>query len=439
MAAARKILIIEDSATDSAILSHFVRSNDLGEPTVVKDGLEGLNACFRDRPDVLVLDLELPTMRGEEICRLIRASESLRKTPIVVVSELPDAKRREMELLLIGADVYLQKPFDQAAFVGALRRILQTSEDPPTFVQPAEEKAGPDYPAQALWAALDTKEIESDIKPAAKGDLSPPTPPRVFEGYEIHGIVGAGGMGTVYKAEQLSLKRIVALKVMKESVTNFKRGFDRFVREARIMAQINHPNIVQVFDIGKTDYRSYFSMEFVEGDSLFSIIENKALSWKQIYEIIEQICDAIGYLHSRDIIHRDIKPSNILVSNEGRVKITDFGISRALLPHETSLDLSQEKAVMGTLTFIAPELMDGSAQPNSSTDQYALAMTFWQLFTRLPAKKDPEPISLLRPEFPATISRVIERGTSSDAAQRYESIREFKHMLLNAIIPYMRA
>jgi CheY-like chemotaxis protein/tRNA A-37 threonylcarbamoyl transferase component Bud32 len=409
----RRIAIIEDSPTDVRILREFLRRGGWLNVEHHGNGLEGLTACLMNPPDALLLDLQLPQMRGEEICRLLRASERCRDLPIIIVSDLPDAERRELELLGIGADAYLRKPFSEEALLAELKKVTEAAPDE-TLRTLAEEDITPAV----------AKGESTTVRSSGRSDRL-----GVFVGYQLLDMIGAGGMGTVYKAVQLSLDRIVALKVLKEYHVQNDAIARRFDREARIMAQINHPHILQVFDFGRSDFHYYFSMEFADGGNMLSTAKAGKLDWKLFRSFVSETADALTYLHGRGIIHRDIKPSNILLTSSGKVKLADFGITSAKLPQDEIAGFESERLIMGTRYFVAPEIIE-TREPTPETDQYALGMTCWQLLTgRLP-KDDRRPVCEVNATIPQALSDVVERSLAPHPKLRYRSVAEFAESFL---------
>jgi serine/threonine-protein kinase len=280
------------------------------------------------------------------------------------------------------------------------------------------------------------------MEPPASDDLDGPTlisapPPNatseLCEGYRILEVIGRGGMGTVYKAEQVKLRRTVALKVLLERFQRNREVRERFHREALIMAQVNHPNIVQIFGAGQTESVSYFAMEYVDGASLATRILNQDLDLGECREIIRQTCNAISHLHSRNIIHRDIKPSNILINRQGYVKVTDFGISRARLGFDDG-EFTQIVHVMGTPHYMAPELTDLSCA-TVATDLYALGMTFWRMFMGPENRDFGARLSKYRPELPTDLSNAVARCLEAEPGSRFRTILEARDAYMEAMRP----
>src|SRR5688500_4251144 len=190
----------------------------------------------------------------------------------------------------------------------------------------------------------------------------PPTAQELAHGFpqlEILELVGRGGMGAVYKARQRTLDRVVALKVLPPAVKRDPSFEERFTREARALARVSHPNIVNVYEFGQSaGGLFYFVMEFVYGVNLRQMIQAHQLAPAQALAIVPQICDALQYAHDEGIVHRDIKPENILVDRKGRVKIADFGLAKLLSPKPADYTLTSPQMVMGTPHYMAPEQLE---------------------------------------------------------------------------------
>jgi serine/threonine protein kinase len=202
---------------------------------------------------------------------------------------------------------------------------------------------------------------------------------RHLPGYEVLSLLGQGGMGAVYLGRHQALDRAVAIKVLMRRSTDEELFKQRFLREARSLAQLSHPRIVQVYDSGQTaDGRWYFMMEFVDGTSLQKLIAQRALTSAQALAIAVQVCDALACAHAQGIVHRDIKPANILVDSTGRAMVTDFGIARILDPEARALQPTQAGVVIGTPDYMAPEQLRG--EPVSQrADIYSLGVVLYEM------------------------------------------------------------
>jgi CheY-like chemotaxis protein len=414
----RNIVLIEDDQDYADCIRQLLREEFKTDPRYYPDGLDGLQACLSAPPDLLVLDLELPSLRGEEVCRLIKSSPYHRSIPILICSSMPEPEKKEMELLKIGANSYLSKPFRDDDFIAASRRLIRLRE------LSGEDKSQRDNTTPAAPGKLPEIEQDQTNVRSEKEDE--------YAGFKIIEIIGLGGMGTVYRATQVNLNRQVALKVLLRKWAKSHKIVERFQREARIMARLNHPNIVHLFDVGETEYTYFIAMELIDGPSLQHRIEEQDLEWDECVTIIRQTFNALIYLHDKGIVHRDIKPSNILLTREGAVKLGDFGISRASTlfgPNEFTI----AGAVIGTPRYMSPEqLAGGEATPLS--DQYALGRTILHMFEGKNLNVPAKPLREVRPDLPEELSHVLERMMHFEPSQRYPSALEAKNAIISACV-----
>jgi len=204
---------------------------------------------------------------------------------------------------------------------------------------------------------------------------------RHFPQLEILQLLGQGGMGAVYQARQTKLDRLVAIKILPPEVARDPAFAERFTREARALARLNHPNIVTVHDFGDVDGLYYFTMEYVNGHNLRDLLQAGALPADQTRAIVPQLCDALQYAHDEGLVHRDIKPENILLDKKGRVKIADFGLARLVGLTPTYLTLTGTHEVMGTLLYMAPEQMKRTHTVDHRADIYSLGVVLYEMLT----------------------------------------------------------
>lgn len=259
--------------------------------------------------------------------------------------------------------------------------------------------------------------------------------------YELLAKVGDGGMAVVYKARDIMLNRTVAVKILRESYASDPAFLQRFNREAQAAANLNHPNIVNVFDVGHEGDIHYIVMEFIEGSNLKDLIIKQApFPAGQAIETAAEICDAIGYAHSKGLIHRDIKPQNILLTNDGKVKVTDFGIAKGY----GDQNLTQTGITLGTVHYFSPEQAKGlPVQPQS--DIYSIGVVLYEMVTgRIPFESDnpvalavkhieelPPMPRLYNPSIPPALESIILKALSKDPAQRYPSAAAMAKALRN--------
>lgn len=249
--------------------------------------------------------------------------------------------------------------------------------------------------------------------------------------YKMISEAGEGGMGTVFKAEDLYLQRIVAIKVLKENLTKNKESFDMFYKEAKAAATLSHPNIVKVFDFGQMNEDYFISMEFLEGEDLNSILKKEKLfPIEQILAITKKIAKALFYAHERGIIHRDIKPHNIILTKDNELKITDFGLASIKGQH----DIEQNEYITGTPFYMSPEQILRE-EIDHRTDLYSTGVTLFHLITGdVPFKgkevlfhhlTNPVPsIKKIRPEVPDLMVKIVEKCMEKKPVDRYNNAKE---------------
>ncbi len=207
---------------------------------------------------------------------------------------------------------------------------------------------------------------------------------RKLGNFELMQRIGQGGMGAVYKARQVTLDRIVALKVLPPTLAKQPTFIERFLREARASARLSHPNIVSGIDVGEDGGVYYFAMEFIEGSSAKSLIRQGGQSEEQVLKIGSFIADALAHAHGHGILHRDIKPDNILIDNEGTPKLCDLGLARLDYQTEDEKGLTQDGATLGTPYYMSPEQARGQHDLDPKTDLYSLGATLYHLLTGKP-------------------------------------------------------
>lgn len=196
--------------------------------------------------------------------------------------------------------------------------------------------------------------------------------------FKIEEILGAGAMGVVYRAVHESTGRVAAVKVIINDQGGKGTPYERFQRESAILQQFRHPNIVRLLAVGRFQGRSYFAMEYVAGTTLDHMInENSPLPWRQVIDLGIQLCDALHYAHERGIVHRDLKPSNLMVTPEGQLKLTDFGIAKDL----EATALTAPGKTIGTVAYMSPEQIRGSTEVSHKIDLYALGVVLYEMLT----------------------------------------------------------
>lgn len=290
-------------------------------------------------------------------------------------------------------------------------------------------------------------ELKEEVQPIGSVHLLPQTSglslyaPVPYQDYVVRQMIGSGRMGKVYRAWQRSLEREVAIKFLRKSFLNDADAIERFICEARIVAQLRHPNILAVHGLGRTPYGGYFMvLDLVHGPDLATLAAQQAIDVNQAIGWMATAADALAHAHQRGIIHCDLKPANLLLDQDGRLLVADFGLARnwttaRTLPHE----------VAGTAPFMAPEQIEpafGSIGP--WTDVYALGAVLYTLLAGRPpyegrtvadilahivAARMPPGVDKLRPDVPREVADLCLRCLQKDAASRYQDMRQLNKAL----------
>ena len=268
---------------------------------------------------------------------------------------------------------------------------------------------------------------------------------KINDRYEIIRSIGEGGMANVYLAHDIILNRDVAVKILRGDLANDEKFVRRFQREAISSSSLNHPNIVEMYDVGEDDGKYFIVMEYIEGKTLKSLIKRRgALTLPEVIDIMLQLTSGIAHAHESYIIHRDIKPQNVMILEDGTVKITDFGIAMAL----NSNELTQTNSVMGSVHYLPPEQANGTGATIKS-DIYSLGILMFELLTgKLPFKgenaveiaikqmRDSIPsVVEMNEDIPQSIENVILRACAKNPKNRYNSALEMHEDIKTALNP----
>jgi len=276
----------------------------------------------------------------------------------------------------------------------------------------------------------DSDTIRSALNEGAQrtGAFEPPSIARLsklFPALQIEELIGAGGMGAVYKARQEGLDRIVALKILPEEFGHDVKFALRFTREARTLARLNHPNIVSVYEFGHIEENYFFLMEYVDGSTLRDVVRTGQLQPDEALAIVPRLCDALQYAHDKDVVHRDIKPENILIAKDGQVKIVDFGLSRLLGSGSHQDFLTGTHQVMGTPRYMAPEQLEGAHNVDHRADIYSLGVVFYEMLTgELPIGRFAAPSEKV--QIDVRLDDVVLRTLAKEPQRRYQHASQVK-------------
>ncbi|MHC4566222.1 MAG: protein kinase domain-containing protein, partial [Planctomycetota bacterium] len=330
-----KVLIADDDPMWRVLLKQNV--NKWGfEVITAEDGRQAWNILQEhEGPRVAILDWQMPELDGVEICRRIRCGIN-RPFVYTIILTSRDTRDDMVAGFESGADDYLVKPVDLAI-------------------------------------------LRSRLSAAARIVKAVP-PPRQIPGYRLLGRLGAGAMATVYKAQQLSLDRIVAVKILPRKFSQNPEFVERFYAEGRAAAKLNHPNIVAALDVGRHGKAHYFIMEYVQGHTVHEhLVKEGPYAEGPALAIAIQVATALNHAHQAGLIHRDVKPKNILITQKGVAKLADMGLARAVSDREAA-EAEAGKA-FGTPYYIAPEQIRGVVNIDSRADIYNFGCTLFHMVT----------------------------------------------------------
>ena len=288
-------------------------------------------------------------------------------------------------------------------------------------------------------------------RPRSSRSLNPTLNPKsgladtVIGHYRVLGKIGCGGMGVVYEAEDLKLGRHVALKFLPEELAEDPESLQRFRREARSASALNHPNICTIYEVNEANGRAFIAMELVEGKTLRELLASGSLPMRKAIEIAAQVAEGLTKAHEAGIAHSDLKPENLMVSDDGFVKILDFGLAKLASPIESDIcaTATTPGLVMGTLGYMSPEQASGDNRLDFRSDQFSFGLVLYEMVTGKRAfqrstaaetlvailREPPEPITRQNRDAPAPLCWAIERCLAKEPDKRYVSTRDLAREL----------
>jgi eukaryotic-like serine/threonine-protein kinase len=346
------------------------------------------------------------------------------------LDEHGDAPEDERELRLAGAVSRLADRMQQ----GEQLEFSSVCSEYPEFAEDLRLLWGAMVVTEA--AASNMRHSQAGEQPALQSehDVFPVNRlPCDIGDYRLLEVIGRGGMGVVYRAEQLSLHRDVAIKMIHESRPLSRETRQRFLAEAEATARLDHPNIVPLYEIGEFQRHPFFSMQLIRGSTLVERLREGPLPQREAASIMVDVCRAIGFAHSRGVLHRDIKPSNIMLDDQQIVRVTDFGLAKF---SDSADNLTRTGAVVGTPSYMSPEQAAGrSGAIDGRSDVYALGAVLYHLLTGRPPfiadtpmqlalqilEHEPPPVRLLEPRIDRDLEMIVARSIQKPPDLRYAS------------------
>jgi serine/threonine protein kinase/CheY-like chemotaxis protein len=401
---------VDDEESIRMLLTDVLESNGY-EVITAQNGVEGVRKTFAEVPDVVLTDIMMPNLNGISFLVKVRAKIPPTTLPIIVISAL-GLETQVVQAFQAGATDYLTKPFRPGELIARIQVALEQRVDPRNVVFKEPTGEGRIHEKIGAGSVLDMGK------------------------YRILRELGSGGMGTVYQAKHMGYGVEVALKVLKPELAAERKNILRFLREVRIAAQMNHPNIVQVFDVGLSGDCYYYAMENLPLRSLFQRVRDEGpLEEPGVLKLGLQLASALKYMHDLGYMHRDVKPDNVLLVSDDRAKLIDFGLACSADDQR----LTQEGTFIGTPGYVAPENVQEYRAPDPATDIYSLGATLYFASAgkspfhdkkgatqRLTAqiREFPRPLHEADPRISQELSDVIMKMLEPDPADRYAFIEE---------------
>lgn len=386
------------------------------EVRLAENALFALTAIQQRMPDLMILDLMMPEVPGDELCRMLRQDPAYGDLPIFILSARSDVETK-VHCLNCGANEYLTKPIDIRELTARIHSYLRAMAQAKLAVSPkSKSKTGPPSTLDIFLATKD--DSYSRIKSK-------------YGVYRIQSLVGSGAMGHVFRATDEVLDRDVAVKVLSRKLSGSEKFAERFRREAKMLAAVDHIGVAAVYSFGEEESDLYFAMQWCSGGSLEELLTGgKRMDLLHAISILLQCAHGLSAASRKGIVHRDIKPSNIMFDENQTVKIVDFGL--ASIP-KSSGQLTSVAEVFGTPNYMAPE-QARSANVDFRSDMYSLGITFYQmLYGSLPftgssmievlIKQSSHPLPRyeeLPPEIPHQAYAIIETMVRKDPDDRYK-------------------
>jgi hypothetical protein len=381
------------------------------------------------------LDLDL-VRRIDAVCRRFEAEYRAGKSPVIAdyLGEIPEVGRSALRSELIGLEQEMRRSDETSA-----RPDSGPIADAPTIepaslpTAPIAGLGNPSVHEEATVAPRDQATVDLGSCAPAPPDASGPARVRYFGDYEIERELARGGMGVVFRARQISLNRPVALKMILAGQLANETDVKRFYTEAEAAANLDHPGIVPIFEVGQHEGQHYFSMGFVEGKSLSQRLTEGPLLPREAAELMVKVAEAIEFAHQRGVIHRDLKPANILLDQTGNPRVTDFGLAKKL---QSDSGLTGSGQIMGTPSYMPPEQAGGQrGEVGPPSDVYALGATLYAMVTGRPPfqaatpmdtvlmllTEEPVPPRRLNASIPRDLETICLKCLEKEPAKRYLS------------------
>jgi eukaryotic-like serine/threonine-protein kinase len=450
-----RILIADDDDLFLKIISEIL--TEAGHEVILaSNGHDALETATRECPDLIVLDIILPDLLGTEVREKLRKNDRTAPIPILMVtSGVAEIEQERSSLDNLSTDDFLRKPFGPEDLITKVNKLLKS----PSKFSPQTKNKLPAPPVSRIQLdrSAETKGKVQDADIGKDGGTVERNL-KTLGRYKLLALLATGGMAEIHLARQSGIEgfeRIVVVKKILPHLASDKSFLEMFFDEARIAAMLNHPNIVQIYDLGKEGNEYFIAMEYLEGESL-AYLEREARRKKMLMPphlaagIIAMLCDGLDYAHAfqgpegehLQIVHRDVSPQNAIILFSGGVKLVDFGIAKAA----SQLHKTRVGTMKGKLTYMSPEQVLGKTVDHRS-DIFSLGVILWEILTRRRLFKRPsEPATIqaimnedipkirdIRPEVPEALEAVALKALEKDPDNRFGNAAEMGNALRDHI------
>lgn len=422
------VLVVDDEQDIRTYLQTILQEEGL-TVRCVPNATEALTLIRVEKPQLIILDLMMPEMPGDELCRIIKSDAGLKDIVVFILTSKGDLETK-LACFSSGAEEYLVKPIDSRELTARVGRFIRLIDElkMPTALPSSEAISKTKI---AVDGATSPPKSDPDVPSLALSDYSFLNFQSSYGVYRVESLVGKGGMGQVFKAKDEQLDRHVAVKVLAAKLSRSPEFVERFRREAKVLASINHPGIASIYSFSEQKGEHYFAMQWCSGGSVSDLVRKKGRVEPMTgVDIIYQCAQALNAASKKGIVHRDIKPSNLMFDENQLIKIVDFGLAYA---EQISTNLTQGGEFLGTPSYMAPEQAK-SPSVDHRADIYSLGITFYHmLYSKLPFQAT-SPIEMVIkhtshpfPEYdsldgklPKSVYRIIEKMTQKEPAKRYQ-------------------
>ncbi|NND96229.1 MAG: protein kinase [Pirellulaceae bacterium] len=437
-----RILVVDDEPMNRDMLSRRLTKRDY-EAVTAASAYEALAILEDQDIDLVILDIMMPGMSGLEMLAVVRQSASSSQIPIIMATAKADSED-VVEALNRGANDYVLKPLDMPVVFARIERAIRERK---TTV--ALERMNRDLLSNQNRSSLgdttthvsvdQTSQSKDRVEQKLGSRSSGLAPVQTISKYEIRKTLGTGGSGKVYLAYDPLIEREVAIKVLSKKFSDNNVWTQRFLLEAQATGQIDHPNIISVYDVNMHEGSLYIVMEYAENGNLKTrTVQQGPPGLNESCRCVIEAARGLHAAHENNLVHRDVKPDNLLLTVLDQVKVSDFGIVKFQTGDTRDLELTGEGKRIGTPMYMSPEQIR-LQEVDARTDIYALGATFYFLLTGTPPYggmtiddvtashlKDPRPDPLrVNPELPAACTQIIAKSMAVDPDQRYQTMLSF--------------